>query len=157
MNFLTCSSLEVTNYNTSNIYDKEINLNDSVSNRLSNAASLGGSRYKANFVSPNVINLSKPNLTKDKISILSKGLQFVHMPKHFNKAILREKLENIGRKLRLKSFSCNDECQFNINPFKQDSKFNPRKNDAAIEFYLSRLQKNSYSNLTKGERNDLYS
>ena len=73
--------------------------------------------------------------------------------------------KNFGRKLRLKWFFRNDERQFNINPFKQKSKFNPGKNDAAIEFYLSRLEeeilsldkKISYSNLTKGERNALYS
>ena len=54
---------------------------------------------------------------------------------------------------------------FNINAFKQKSKFNPAKNDAAVEFYLSRLEeeilsldkKISYSNLTKGERNALHS
>ena len=135
MNSPTRSSLEVTNYNTSNLYDKEeVNLNDSVSDRLSNAASLGGNRYEANFVIPNVINLSKRNFTKDEISLVSKGLQFVPMPKHFNE------VENFGRKLRLKSFFRNDECQFNINPFKQKPNFNPRKNDAAIEFYLSRLE-----------------
>ena len=166
LNSPTRSSLEVTNYNNNNIYDKEeVNLNDSVSDRLSNAASSEGNRYKANFVSPNVINLSKRNLVKDKISLLSKGLQFVPTPKHFNKALLlKEELENFGRK-RLKWFFRNDERQFNINPVKQKSKFNPRKNDAAIEFYLNRLdeeilsldKKISYSNLTKGERNDLHS
>ena len=83
-----------------------------------NAASLEGNRYKANFVSLNVINLSKRNLTKDEISLLSKGLQFVSTPKHFNKALLREEPENFGRKLRLKWFFRNDERQFNINPFK---------------------------------------
>ena len=79
-------------------------------------------------------------------------------------AQLREELEHFGRKLRLKWFFRNDECQFSINPFKQKSKFNSGKNDAAIEFYLSRveeeilsLEKNiSYSNLTTGERNALY-
>ena len=53
----------------------------------------------------------------------------------------------------------------NIITFKQKSKLNPGKNDAAIEFYVSRLEeeiwsldkKISYSNLTKGERNALYS
>ena len=85
-------------------------------------------------------------------------------PKQFNKALLREELENFGRKLRLKCFFLNDQRQFNINLFKQKSKFNPAKNDAAIEFYLSRLeekilsldQKISYSNLTKEGRNALY-
>ena len=46
-------------------------------------------------------------------------------------------LKNSCRKFRLKWFFCNDERQFNINPFKQKSKFNSGKNDAANEFYLS--------------------
>ena len=70
--------------------------------------------------------------------------------------MLREELENFGRNLRHKWFFRNDERQFNINPLKQKSKFNPDKNDGAIEFYLSLLReeilsfdkKISYSNLT---------
>ena len=59
LNSLTRSSLKVTNYNNENVFDKEeVNLSDSVPNVLSNADSLEGNRYKANFVSPNVINLS---------------------------------------------------------------------------------------------------
>ena len=99
------------------------------------------------------------------MSLLSKGLHFVPIPKHLNKALLRKDLEDFRRKLRLKWFFLKDERQFNINPFKQKSKFNPSKNDAAIEFYLSQLEeeilstdeKNLFSNLTKGERNALYS
>ena len=73
----TRSSLEASN-NNSNIHDKEeVNLCYSVSDRLSNAASLEDNRYKANFVSSNVINLSKRKLTKDEISRLSKVLKFV--------------------------------------------------------------------------------
>ena len=140
LNSPTRSSQEVTNYNNGSVSDKEeVNLGDSVSDRVSNAASLEGNRYKANFVSPNAIDLSKRNLNKDKIFLLSKVLQCVPTPKHFNKVLIRE-LEKFGRKLRLKWFFCNDERQFNINPFKQKSKFNPRKNVAAIEFYLSRLE-----------------
>ena len=67
LNSPTLTSLEVTKYNGNNIYDKEVNLSDFFSDRSSNAASLGGNRYKANFVSPDVINLSKRNLNKDKI------------------------------------------------------------------------------------------
>ena len=77
--------------------------------------------------------------------------------------MLREELENFDRKLRLKWFFRNDERKFN--PFKQNSKFNPRRNDATTEFYWSGLEKEilsldkkiSYSNLSKGERNALYS
>ena len=73
--------------------------------------------------------------------------------------MLREELENFGWKLSLKWFFRNNERQFSINPFKQKSKFNPRNTDAAIEFYLIRLEeeilsldkKLSYSNLTKGK------
>ena len=47
LNSPTRSSLEVTNYNNSNIFDKEeVNLSDSVSDRLSNVATLEGNRYK---------------------------------------------------------------------------------------------------------------
>ena len=128
LNSPTHSSLEVTNYNN-NVSDKEeVNLNDFVSDKLSNAASLESNRYKANFVSPNAINLSKLNLTKDEISLLSKVIQFVPTPKHFNNALLREELKYFGRKLRLKWFFHNDERQANINLFEQKSKFNPRKN-----------------------------
>ena len=60
LNSPTRSSVKITNYNNGNISDKEeVNLSDPVSDRLSNAASLEGDIYKANFVSPNVINLSK--------------------------------------------------------------------------------------------------
>ena len=47
LNSPTRSPLEVTNYNNSNIFDKEeVNLSDSVSDRLSNVATLEGNRYK---------------------------------------------------------------------------------------------------------------
>ena len=115
LNSPTSSSQKVTNYKNGNISDKEeVNLSDFVLGRLPNAASLDGNRYKANFVSPNVINLSKRNLTKDEISVLSKGLQFVPTPKHFNKALLREELEEFGRKLRLKWFFRNDELSLTL-------------------------------------------
>ena len=66
LNSPTRSSLKITNYNNGNISGKEeVNLSDPVPDRLSNAVSLEGNRCKANFVSPNVINLSKRNLTKD--------------------------------------------------------------------------------------------
>ena len=57
----------------------------------------------------------------------------------------------------------NKHREFDANPFRKKSKFNPKGN-AAIEMYLSRFEeeilsldeKTSYSNLTKGERNALY-
>ena len=62
--------------------------------------------------------------------------------------MLREELENFGRKLRLKWFFRNDERQFNINPFKQKSKFNPGKNDAEIKKNKKIKIKNLFNTLT---------
>ena len=63
---------EVPLYHNSNIGDKEnTNLSDSISDRLSNAASLEGNRCKANFVSPNEVFLSK-TLLKMKFYICQK-------------------------------------------------------------------------------------
>ena len=131
----------------------------------SNAATLLDGRYEGKFVSPNVINLSKRHLSKEKISLLSKGLKFIPTPKHINKARIREELETYGRKLRLMWHYRNQEREIIINPFKKKSKFNPKRKDAAIEIYLSRLEeeifaldkKLSYSNLTKQEKHALYS
>ena len=68
-----------------------------------------------------------------------------------------------GRKLRLMWHFWNDLQEFDVNPFKKKSKFNP-KGDSSIEMYLSRFKeeilsldgKISYSNLIKWERNALY-
>ena len=113
----------------------------------------------------NVINLSKLHLSKEEISLLSKGLKFIPTPKYINKARIKEELETYGRKLRLMWHYRNQEREIIINPFKKKSKFNPKRKDAAIEIYLSRLEeeifaldkKLSYSNLTKQERHALYS
>ena len=68
-----------------------------------------------------------------------------------------------GRKPRLMWHFRNGHREFDVNPFKKKSKFNP-KGYTAIEMCLSRLEeenlsldgKISYSNLTKVERNALY-
>ena len=75
----------------------------------SNVATLLDGRYKGKFVSPNVINLSKRHLSKDEISLLSKGLKFIPTPKHINKALIKEELETYGRKLRLMRHYQNEE------------------------------------------------
>ena len=131
----------------------------------SNAATLLDGRYEGKFVSPNVINLSKRHLSKDEISLLSKGLKFIPTPKHISKARIKEELETYGRKLRLMWYYRHQEREIIINPFKKKSKFNPKRKGAAIEIYLSRLEeeilvldkKLSYSNVTKEERHTLYS
>ena len=131
----------------------------------STVATLLDGRYNGKFVSLNVINLSKRHLSKDEISLLSKGLKFTPTHKHINKALIKEELETYDRKLRLMWHYRNEEQEITVNPFKKKSKFNPKRKDTAIEIYLSRLEaeifsldkKLSYSNLTKGERPAIYS
>ena len=48
-----------------------------------------------------LIYLSSRHLSKDEISLLSKGLRFVPTPKHMNKAKIKEEIEVYGMKLRL--------------------------------------------------------
>ena len=68
-----------------------------------------------------------------------------------------------GRKFRLMWHFWNDLQEFDVNPFKKKSKFNP-KGDSSIEMYLSRFKEEilsldweiSYYNLIKWERNALY-
>ena len=45
-----------------------------------------GNRLKGNFVSKNVVNLSKRNLNDAEISLLSKGLNFVPTCNNIDKA-----------------------------------------------------------------------
>ena len=130
-----------------------------------NSATLINEIYKGKFVSPNVVNLSRRNLTSNKISLLSKGLKFVPTSRGINKALIKEELEAYNRKLRLMWHFRNGESEFSYDPFKKKSKFDPKRKDAAIELNLSRLEeeissldyKVRYSNLTTGERDAVYS
>ena len=125
-----------------------------------NSATLVNETLKGKFVSPNVVNVSRRNLTNDEISLLSKGLKFVPTT-----ALIKEELEAYGRKLRLMWHFRNDEREVSYDPFKKNSKFDPKIKDAAIELYLSRLEeeislldyKVGYSNLTKEERDVIFS
>ena len=109
--------------------------------------------------------MSKQCLIEEWISLWTKGLKFLPISKQFNRALLREELENFGSKSRLKWFSCNDERQFNINPFKQKSKFIPRKKWCSYWILFNQLEveilfldkKISYSSFTNGEGNASYS
>ena len=120
---------------------------------------------KGFFVSENVVNLSNRKLSKAEVSLLSKGLKFCPTPNSVDKSVLKEDLEIFGRTLRLKWHYRNDERTFDPNPFRPKSKFNPSKNDAAIELYLSHIEekllssteiKHSYYNLTRKERQAMY-
>ena len=97
-------------------------------------------RLQGNFVSKNVVNLSRQNLTGSEISLLSKGLNFVPISNTIDKAKLKIELEALGRILRLKWHFRNEKNVFDLDQFKPKSTFNPRKKDAAIEVYMSSLE-----------------
>ena len=131
-----------------------------------NAASPKKTRLEGKFVSKNVINLSRINLPRSEISLLSKGLKFVPSANKIDRAKLKRELEEYGRKLRLIWHFRNDERTFSTDKFRPKSSFNPRNKDAIIETYLSSLEERlldieipsrRYNNLTKEERDALYS
>ena len=104
------------------------------------------------FVSPNVMKLSLPHLSKDKISVLSKVVKFIPTSKHINEALIKEELEAYGKMLTLMWHYRDEQREITINSFKKKSKFIRRQKDAVIEIYLGRLDKTrklSYSNLRK--------
>ena len=74
-----------------------------------NIASQIGVRLEGKFVSKNVINLSRRNLSASEISLLSKGLKFVPTANKIDRAKLKTELEEYGRKLRLMWHFRNDE------------------------------------------------
>ena len=150
-------SEEITDLNTS-FSDDELNVRD-------NAAKMLDGRLQSNFVSKNVVNLSKRNLTDSEISLLCKGLNFVPTSNTIDKAKLKRELEALGRMLRLKWHFRNEEKDFDPEKFKPKSTFNPRNKDAAIEIYMSSLEeklmkieipKDKFNNLTSKERKALY-
>ena len=121
-------------------------------------------RLTGNFVSDNVINLSRRVLSHAEISVLSKGLKFCPTPRELDKAKIKQDLENFGRRLRLKWHFRHEEEEFSTNPFKHKSTYHPKNEDAAIEVYLSTIEEqilgiheqgSNYSNLTVDEREAL--
>ena len=101
--------------NSKNI-EEEINANG-------NQAILLENRLKVNFVSKNVVNLSKRNLNDAEISLLSKGLNFVPTCNNIDKAKLKMELEAFGRMLRLKWHFRNENKDIHRDMFKPKSKF----------------------------------
>ena len=144
--------------NTPDIEEKHDNGN------INNKATYKGVRLEDKFVSSNVINLSRRNLSVAEISLLSKGLKFVPTANKIDRAKLKTELEEYGRKLRLMWHFRNDEKPFSYEKFRPKSTFNPRNKDTVIETYLSSLEERlldidisckRFNNLTKEERNAL--
>ena len=132
---------------------------------INNIATYKGERLEGKFVSSNVINFSRRNLSEAEISLLSKGLKFVPTANKIDRAKLKTELEEYGRKLRLMWHFRNDEKPFSYEKFRPKSTFNPRNKDTVIETYLSSLEERlldidisskRFNNLTKEERNALY-
>ena len=134
----------------------------------SNTDSLNKTRLEGKFVSKNVINLSRRNISRSEISLLSKGLKFVPSANKIDRAKLKREreLEEYGRKLRLMLHFRNDERIFSTDKFRPKSSFNPRNKDTIIETYLSCLEEilldlevpsKIYNNFTKEERDASYS
>ena len=82
-----------------------------------NVAMFRANRLQGKFVSKNVINLSRRNLSPAEISLLSKGLKFVPIPNKIYQAKLKRELEEYGRKLRLMWHFRNDERPFSLERF----------------------------------------
>ena len=129
-----------------------------------NIASQIGVRLEGKFVSKNVINLSRRNLSASEILFLSKGLKFVPTANKIERAKLKTELEEYERKLRLVWHFRNDEQSFAADNFRCKSSFNPRNKDVIIETHLSCLEERllvisskRFNNLTKEEREALYS
>ena len=146
------SSVEIRDVNTSSL-DNGLNAKD-------NAAKMLNNRLQGNFVSTNVVNLSRRNLTDSEISLLSKGPNFVPTSNTVDKA-----LEVLRRVLRLKWHFRNEENEFDLDQFKPKSTFNPCNKYAAIEVYMRSLaeklmkieiSKDKYNNLTSKEQQALY-
>ena len=132
----------------------------------SNTTFLNKTRLKGKFVSKNVINLSRKNLSRSEISLLSKGLNFVQLANKIIRAKLEREMEEYGRRLRLMWHFRNDERTFSTDKFRWKSSFDPRNKDAIIETYFSCLEERllnieiptkRYNNLTKEQYDHLYS
>ena len=131
-----------------------------------NITSQIGVRLEGKFVSKNVINLSRRNLSASEISLLSKSLKFVPTTNKIDRAKLKTELEEYGRKLRLMWHFRNDERSFVADRFRPKSSFNSGNKDVIIETYLSCLEERlldieipskRFNNLTREEREALYS
>ena len=70
-------------------------------NQNSNTASLNKTKLEWKFVSKNVAHLSRRNLFRSDISMLSKGVKFVPSANKIDRAKLNTELEEYGGKRRL--------------------------------------------------------
>ena len=110
--------------------------------------------------------MSRRNLSRCEISLLSKGLKFVSSANKIDRAKLKRELEEYGRKFCLMWHFRNDEEFFSTDKFRPKSSLNLRNKDAIIKTYLSFLEERlldieipsqRYKDLFKEEHDALYS
>ena len=89
-------------------------------------ASQLGVRLEGKFVSKNVIDFSRRNLSAYEVLLLSKCLKLVPTANKIDRANLKKELEKYGRTLRLMWHFRNDEPPFAADKFRPKSSFNPR-------------------------------
>ena len=99
------------------------------------------------FCSKSVFNLSKKVLTETEIRVLEKGLDFAPIQKSLNEPELRKDFEEFSRRMRCKWHFRNELSEnFSETPaFRPKSVWKPPKGHASLEVFLSRLEKELFS------------
>ena len=64
-----------------------------MTDNINNVATYKGEKLEGKFVSSNIINLSRRNLSKAEISLLSKGQKFLPTVNKIDRTKLKAKLE----------------------------------------------------------------
>ena len=99
------------------------------------------------------MNLSRGALSDGEIGLLSKGLKFSAVTTDIDRARLRQDIEELKRRMRLRWFFKDEEPHdFNdYNKFKPKSSWNPLNDNPLVESYLSVLEKMVLSLSPKGK------
>ena len=115
-------------------------------------------RLKGYFCSKSVFNLSKKVLTETEIRVLEKGLDFAPIQKSLNEPELRKDFEEFSRRMRCKWHFRNELSEnFSETPaFRPKSVWKPPKGHASLEVFLSRLEKELFSDdISESTQSDL--
>ena len=111
-------------------------------------------RLIGRFVSGSVVNLSRRELSKEDVSLLSKGLKFSPTPTDIDKAQLKADIEDFKRRMRLRWHFRNsedDSFTYDDNHFRIKSTWQPPKDDSILENYFSLLEREELSVSPEGK------
>ena len=114
------------------------------------------------FSSETVFNLSRKKLSKNEIEVLETSLDYAPIQRRINEPELKTDFEDFVRRIRVKWHFRNHSSVPNgqISSFKVKSNWKPPKGHAALELFLSKLEKErnnispkelGYSNMTSEE------